>query len=46
MLSDSEYKYAGYELTVSPFSATGARDLTKAVVTYLGGELRNPVQRK
>jgi hypothetical protein len=46
MLSDSEYKYAGYELTVTPFSASGARDLTRAVVTFLGGELRNPVQRK
>lgn len=43
LLSEDEYKHEGYELKVSPFSPSAARDLTEAVVTYLKGELKNNV---
>jgi hypothetical protein len=40
LLTESEYKYEGYEPTVSPYTPGAARDLTEAVVTYLQGEMR------
>jgi hypothetical protein len=43
MLSESEYKYGGYEPTVSPFTPSAANDLTGAVVTYLHGKMRPSV---
>jgi len=38
MLTEEEYKYKGYEPTVSPFTPGAARDFTEAVVTYLQGK--------
>jgi hypothetical protein len=40
LLTESEYKYEGYEPTVSPYTPGAARDLTEAAVTYLQGEMR------
>ena len=40
LLTESEYKYEGYEPTVSPYTPGAARDLTEAVVSYLQGEMR------
>jgi neutral ceramidase len=44
MLPESEFKYAGYESTVTPYTPGGARDLTEAVVTYFQGKMRNPAR--
>lgn len=41
LLSDQEYGYEGYELSVSPYSPSAAKDLTEAVVAHLQGELKN-----
>lgn len=41
LLTESEYKYEGYEPTVSPYTPGAARDLTEAVLTYLQGEKQN-----
>jgi neutral ceramidase len=38
LLTESEYKFEGYEPTVSPYTPRAARDLTDAVITYLQGE--------
>lgn len=40
LLTESEYKYEGYEPTVSPYTPQAASDFTEAVVTYLQGEMR------
>jgi hypothetical protein len=40
LLSESEYKYGGYEPTVSPYTPRSAADLTEAVVSYLQGKMR------
>jgi hypothetical protein len=40
LLTESEYKYGVYELTVSPYTPIAANDFTEAVVTYLKGEMR------
>jgi neutral ceramidase len=37
LLTESEYKYEGYEPTVSPYTPRAARDLTDAVMSYLQG---------
>jgi len=42
LLTEEEYKYKGYEPTVSPYTPSAARDLTEAVVSYLQGEMRTP----
>ena len=39
LLTEAEYKYGGYEPSVSPFTPRAARDLTEAVVTYISGEM-------
>jgi hypothetical protein len=41
LLTESEYKYKGYEPTVSPFTPGAERDLTEAVVTHLQGKMQN-----
>jgi len=41
LLTEQEYKYEGYEPTVSPYTPQSASDLTEAVVTHLQGEMRN-----
>jgi hypothetical protein len=41
LLPESEYKYGGYETTVTPYSPAAARDLTEAVTGYLQGELKS-----
>jgi neutral ceramidase len=43
LLSSQEYKYEGYEPTVSPYTPRAAADLTEAVVTYLQGEMRTHI---
>jgi neutral ceramidase len=43
LLTESEYKYGGYEPTVSPYTPQSARDLTEAVVSYLQGEMRTHI---
>ena len=43
LVSESEYKYEGYEPRVSPFTSRVGRDLIEAVVTNLQGELRTQV---
>ncbi len=43
LLSEAEYKYGGYEPTVSPYTPQAASDLTEAVVNYLQGEMRTHV---
>ncbi len=43
LLTESEYKFGGYEPTVSPYTPGAARDLTEAVVTYLQGEMRTHI---
>jgi neutral ceramidase len=40
LLTAAEYKYGGYEPTVSPYTPQAAGDLTEAVTTYLQGEMR------
>ena len=37
LLPEEEYKYEGYEPTVSPYTPQAAGDLTEAVITYLQG---------
>jgi neutral ceramidase len=39
LLTEEEYKYGGYEPTVSPFTPGAASDLTETVVTYLQGKI-------
>ena len=39
-LTEEEYKYGGYEPTVSPYTPQSASDLTEAVSTYLQGEMK------
>ncbi|MCE5345164.1 MAG: neutral/alkaline non-lysosomal ceramidase N-terminal domain-containing protein [Bacteroidales bacterium] len=41
LLAESEYKYEGYEPTVSPYTPGAARDLAEAVVTYLKSGIQN-----
>lgn len=41
LLTESECKYEGYELGVSPFTPEATKNLTEAVVTYLQGEMKN-----
>ena len=43
LLTEAEYKYGGYEPTVSPYTPQSASDLTEAVVTYLHGEMRTHI---
>jgi hypothetical protein len=40
LLTESEYKYGGYEPTVSPYTPRSASDLTEAVISYLQGKMR------
>jgi len=40
LLTEAEYRYEGYEPTVSPYTPQSASDLTEAVVTYLQGEMK------
>jgi neutral ceramidase len=43
MPTEAEWPHGGYEVeTVCPFTASGARDLTEAVMGYLQGEMKNP----
>lgn len=42
LLSEDEYKYGGYEPSVSPYTHGAARDITDAVVNHLHGEMRDP----
>lgn len=43
MPTAAEWLHGGYEVeTVCPFTASGARDLTEAVVSYLQGEMQDP----
>jgi len=37
LLTESEYRFEGYEPTVSPYTPQAASDLTEAVVSYLQG---------
>ncbi len=39
LLTEEEYKYRGYEPTVSPFTPGAASDLTETVVSYLQGKI-------
>jgi neutral ceramidase len=39
LLPEQEYKYGGYEPSVTPYSTTAAKDLTESVVGYLKGEI-------
>jgi neutral ceramidase len=41
LLPEIEYKYEGYEPTVSPYTPRAAKDLTEAVITYLQGGIPN-----
>lgn len=41
LLTEEEYKYGGYEPTVSPYTTQAASDLTEAVVTYLQGAMKS-----
>jgi neutral ceramidase len=41
LLTDVELGYGGYEATVSPFTASAAKDLTNAVLGHLQGPLRS-----
>ncbi len=41
LLPESEYKYGGYEPSVSPFTPAAARHLTESVITYLQGEMQS-----
>jgi len=43
LLTEDEYRYEGYEPTVSPFTPGADRDLTEAVITYLQGEMRSHI---
>lgn len=36
----AEFAYGGYEPNTSPFTEEAGDDLTRAVLTYLGGQLR------
>lgn len=40
-LPGSEFKYGGYETTVTPYTPGAARELTEAVGSYLQGEMQN-----
>lgn len=40
LLTESEYKYEGYEPRTSPYTSGAAGDLTEAVVTYFQGEVQ------
>jgi len=42
LLTDTELTYGGYESTVTPFTASAAKDLTDAVLSHLHGPLRAP----
>lgn len=44
LLTEDEYKYGGYEPTVSPYTPAAANDLTESVVNYLQGEMKNPAK--
>lgn len=46
LMTESEYEQGGYELRVSPFTPTAAKDLSEAVITYLQGEMRSPASTK
>jgi lysophospholipase L1-like esterase len=41
LLTESEYKYKGYEPTVSPFTPGAERDLVEAVVAHLQSKMQN-----
>jgi neutral ceramidase len=41
-LPESEFKYGGYESTVTPYTTRAAKDLTDAVITHLQGDIRTP----
>ena len=43
LLTKAEYKYGGYEPSVSPYTPQAASDLTEAVISYLQGEMRTHV---
>jgi neutral ceramidase len=43
LLTESEYKFGGYEPTVSPYTPRSAYDLTEAVVSYLKGKMRTHI---
>jgi neutral ceramidase len=43
LLTEAEYRYEGYEPTVSPYTPQSASDLTEAVVTYLQGEMKTHI---
>jgi Neutral/alkaline non-lysosomal ceramidase, N-terminal len=40
-LPESEFKYGGYETTVTPYTPAAARELTEAVGNYLQSEMQN-----
>lgn len=40
LLPESEYKYGGYEPSVSPFTPAAARHLTESVITWLKGKIQ------
>jgi len=40
LLTESEYRYEGYESTVSPYTTSAAGDVIEAVVNYLKGEMQ------
>jgi neutral ceramidase len=42
-LTADEYKYGGYEPTVSPYTPQSASDLKEAVSTYLQGEMKKNI---
>ena len=39
--SEAEWKYGGYETSVSVFTPSAARDITETVLAYLHGPLKN-----
>jgi len=41
LLPEAEYKFGGYEPSVTPYSPAAARDLTEAVIGYLQGEMKS-----
>ncbi len=43
LLSEAEYKYGGYEPTVSPYTPQSASDLTEAVAAYLQSKMMTSV---
>ena len=38
--SKAEFAHGAYEPSTSPFTDEGGEDLTRAVLTYLGGQVR------